>query len=89
MPLGVKLVLPSASTRLREVVSNLLNINDTVAFARELGAFSFESETEEVSSLVEDYPCYHDLNYTYQTLFVIQIANIRPQPLFPDLPQFD
>ncbi len=51
MPLSVNLILPRESNRVRDVVSNLLAIDDNVAFARELGALSFEKETEEVSGL--------------------------------------
>ncbi len=84
MPLGVELILPSASNRVQEVVSNLLKIDDTVAFAHELGALSFESETEEVSSLAESYTCGRGSDYNVQTPFIIQLANVHPPPLFYD-----
>ncbi len=87
MPLGVELILPSASNRVREVVSNLLKIDDTVAFACELGALSFERETEEVSGLKEGYKLGQSFVYIFCTLSVVQISNNFSLPLLLDLPQ--
>ncbi len=87
MPLSVNLILPPESNRVRAIVSNLLAIDDNVAFARELGALSFEKETEEVSSLQRG--CRSDrehLTILWMAL-IDQIANFSSFSFVLDLPQ--
>ena len=87
MPLSVNLILPRESNRVREVVSNLLAIDDNVAFARELGALSFEKETEEVSGLQRGYCSDIEHLTILMTALTDQIANFSSFPFVLDLPQ--